>query len=604
MQYIIFDLEADALLDGITKIHCLSYSIYDDKEKKESKTLTNYKDIKEFFDIVSYYINGELYEKEREKLYFIGHNIIGYDIPAVEKILNIKINQDKLLDTLGISWYLYPLGGKFKHGLEHWGERLGFGKPRVEDWKNQPLEVYIKRCEADVEINTRLFHHQMGFLHDIYEDDEQVLRTLKYFCFKQQCLRDHEITGLTLNKRLAEKSKLDLEFIIDEKASQLSKMMPKDLGKVIRTKPKVPYKQDGSLSHYGEKWFTALKELGLPEDAIEIKDEPNPGSHTQLKEWLFRLGWKPETFKVNDKDEKIPQVSLPFGAGLCPSVLKLAEEHTYLEALKGLYKARHRKGLFNAFLETVDKHGKVYCRAHGFTNTHRLQHVRPIANLPKPKTYYGAEVRGCLTIPSNDYIMIGSDLSELEDKTKQHYIYKYDPEYVKEMQKPGFNAHIDIALQAELITEEEATFYKSFDKNSATEEESKKYEHIKERRHIAKNKVNFPCTYGAGAKKIAEGANLPISEGRRLFNTYWKRNRGVKQTANACKIKTVRKQKWLYNPVSGFWMFLKADKDRFSTLNQSTGVYVFDNWVSKVRKRLTPLGIYISLQYHDKNCCD
>ena len=46
-------------------------------------------------------------------------------------------------------------------------------------------------------------------------------------------------------------------------------------------------------------------------------------------------------------------------------------------------------------------------------------------------------------------------------------------------------------------------------------------------------------------------------------------------------------------------MFLKADKDRFSTLNQSSGVYVFDSWLRKVRQKLNP-EIKVILQYHDE----
>jgi hypothetical protein len=52
----------------------------------------------------------------------------------------------------------------------------------------------------------------------------------------------------------------------------------------------------------------------------------------------------------------------------------------------------------------------------------------------------------------------------------------------------------------------------------------------------------------------------------------------------------------LYNPVSRFWYSLRTDKDRFSTLNQGTGVYCFDTHVRNVRIQ----GIKISLQYHDE----
>jgi DNA polymerase I-like protein with 3'-5' exonuclease and polymerase domains len=91
-----------------------------------------------------------------------------------------------------------------------------------------------------------------------------------------------------------------------------------------------------------------------------------------------------------------------------------------------------------------------------------------------------------------------------------------------------------------------------------------------------------------------------LAEAKKLHKTYWDRNKAVKQTAKACKVKTVDGQKWLYNPLSGFYYFLKADKDRFSTLNQGSGVYVFDSWLRKARQKLNPLGVSICLQYHDE----
>ena len=52
----------------------------------------------------------------------------------------------------------------------------------------------------------------------------------------------------------------------------------------------------------------------------------------------------------------------------------------------------------------------------------------------------------------------------------------------------------------------------------------------------------------------------------------------------------------MLNPVSGFWHNLRSDKDRFSTLNQSTGVYVFDTFVSLIKNR----GVRVIGQFHDE----
>lgn len=599
MKYCIFDIETDNLLSEVTKIHCLSYRIYEGKDLLESGTLTDYEQIRRF---VSY------------QDILVGHNIIKYDIPVLEKILSLNITSN-LIDTLAISYYHYPVS-KFKHGLGAWGERLGFGKPIVEDWKEQPIDVYIHRCESDVEINTRLFHGQMDYTMEIYNDFDQVMRLFGYLGFKMDCLKDQEEIGISLDIELAEKSKKELEIIIQEKVDNLAKNMPRV---VVKTMPKIMYKKNGEISSNGLKWFNLLDNLNLPKDTEAIYELGNPGSDKQLKDWLFSLGWNPQTFKVSKSTGKnLPQVSLPFGAGLCPSVKEMFEEYPYLEDLEGLYKARHRFGLFKSFLLNIDKSNKVYSTAHGFTNTLRLQHSKPIANLPGVGKYYGKEIRGCLKVPDDTYIMCGSDISGLEDNTKQHYIYFYDPDYVNEMRTEGFDPHIDIAVLAGLISKEEEVFFKQIEKlkdelkDDFTFEEAKilntgmtpevmeaTYKSIKRARTKAKT-INFSATYGAGPPKIAKTLDCDIPFAKKLHSTYWKRNSAVKSTANSCVVKKVRNQKWLYNPVSGFWMFLKAEKDRFSTLNQSTGVYVFDSWLRKVRENLKPLGIKVCMQYHDE----
>lgn len=51
-----------------------------------------------------------------------------------------------------------------------------------------------------------------------------------------------------------------------------------------------------------------------------------------------------------------------------------------------------------------------------------------------------------------------------------------------------------------------------------------------------------------------------------------------------------------YNPVSGFYYSLRYLKDVFSTLNQSTGVYIFDQWLLRVLMS----GLNVPFQYHDE----
>lgn len=590
MRFTVFDLESDGLLDTVSKIHCVSFQIYENTQFISKGSITDYDQMRRFF-------------QSQENL--VGHNIVKYDKRVLQKILGIDIKA-KLIDTLGLSYYIFPY--RKKHGLEGWGEDLGVKKPEVDDWENLSIEEYIHRCEEDVEINSRLFIQLFDYLVELYGNLEQAFNFTQYLTFKLECIADQEEIGIPLDVEL---TKHNLSILIpqfEERTRILSSVMPEEYAKVLKTRPKNMFKADGSLSAHGIKWIQYLKDNNLPPETEVHREEPNPGSDVQLKNWLFSLGWQPQTFKESkskgNKGAQIPQVSLPFGQGICPSVRALFEKEPKLEELDGYFKIKHRIGVLESYLENM-RDGKVYSTAHGFTNTLRLTHSKPVVNLPKPGVFFGKEVREVLTVPDDTYIMCGSDVSGLEDSTKRHYIFFHDPEYVKEMEVPGFDPHIDIGVLAGLITEEEAEFFKKVEamsdeeKQALTDEEKALYKSVKEKRGTSKS-TNFAATYGALGPKIAEVAKTTYLIGQELYDTYWARNWAVKQIAEEAIVKRVRGQRWLYNPLSGYWMYLKADKDRFSTLNQSSGVFVFDSWVYEVRKRLLPLGIKIAMQYHDE----
>src|SRR5690606_17369841 len=175
--------------------------------------------------------------------------------------------------------------------------------------------------------------------------------------------------------------------------------------------------------------------------------EPNPGSHVQLKSWLDSLGWEPATFDYKRNKEtgevrKIPQISNKDEGGLCRSVKRLLEKEPALAELEGLSIVQHRLAILNGFLKNQED-GWLKAEVGGFTNTLRFKH-RVLVNLPKPDKPYGEDIRGALEAPEG-YELCGSDMSSLEDRTKQHYMWPHDPDYVMEMLKPDFEigrAHV------------------------------------------------------------------------------------------------------------------------------------------------------------------
>jgi hypothetical protein len=127
------------------------------------------------------------------------------------------------------------------------------------------------------------------------------------------------------------------------------------------------------------------------------------------------------------------------------------------------------------------------------------------------------------------------------------------------------------------------------------EEQKRVYNLLKIERKNSKI-VNFSATYKIGAEALARNSGFTMKEAKKLLEVYWKRNHAILKVEQALDVKIVNGQRWLKNPLSGYWYSLRNEKDRFSTLNQGTAVYVFDVWVMFLRN----LGVRIALQYHDE----
>jgi len=341
-KLVVFDIETDGLLDEVSKIHVLSYQFY---KSDEIKSLYNYEEIKKFI--------------QREDIILVGHNIIQYDLPVIKKLLGVE-PKNIPVDTLMLSRYLMSHKHGYKHNLEAYGQRFNVPKIQVDDWDTDNIELYTKRCERDVEINTKLLSVQLKFLTLLYDNNkEHINKVFEYFYWKAYHLYINSITGIFLNKRKALEYYHKIQYILAQKTELLVRHMPKKFAGIERKKPAKMYKKDGKLSKIGEDWLKYLKENNLPENTEVVYKKPNPGSHVQIKQWLEELGWIPDTFKENDKGELIPQINLPFGQGLTESVKILMDKYPFLKHLDNYYKIKHRLGVLKGFLEK-EKNGKLY----------------------------------------------------------------------------------------------------------------------------------------------------------------------------------------------------------------------------------------------------
>ena len=528
----------------------------------------------------------------------IGHNICRFDIPVLEKILGIKIKA-KLYDTLPMSWVINT--ERQLHGLESFGEDFGVPKPVITDWEGLTYEQYKHRCEEDVKINWLLWQNLIKRFKLVYGKDRETMdRFFQYLTFKMKCSAMAEQAGWRIDKELVEKSIATLEKAQEEKVEELRSVMPPVIKYVEKTKPEKMTKKDGTHSKAALDWFKLLEDNDLPlfhEDPVTVvksKEPANPNSSDQVKEWLFSMGWEPCTFdyKKNDdgSERAIPQVRKE--GELAPSVKLLIEKNPEVGLLDGLTVIQHRKSIFEGMLES-EVNGYVKAEVNGLTNTLRFKHKKPLVNLPGVDKPWGKEIRGAL-IADPDTILCGADMVSLEATTKRHFIYPYDPDYVEEMSVPGFDEHLDLAVRAGYITRDDYDFYTRSDEDTVND--VLRFKAIKKTRKKFKP-VNYSAVYGVGVPKLSRTTGMSPAEAKVLLEAYWDRNWAVKQFAKDQEVRTIGGQMWVRNPVNGFWYTLRYEKDIFSTLNQGTGAYCFDQWVAHyLTRRPNILG-----QFHDES---
>ena len=571
------DIESTGLLDmmreqenprlhnlGLISINESVAKLYEGSQKKE---------IQEFLDEGHTLImhNGKLFDKE-------ALDLLGYNTSKV-----------KIIDTLILSWYLEP--ERMRHGLEEYGEEFGVPKPKIDDWESQTQEDYNHRVMEDCKIQKKLWERQKKKLDVLYGPTQGAQdKILAYLMHKMDEFVHQQRNRWKLDVDGAHELEKQLAKEIDAKVVALAQVMPKVAVYAVKKRPKEPFKKNRDLSVAGQKWKELTESLNLPfEHAEDIKvvtewKEGNPSSHAQIKSWLDSLGWVPETFKfVKEADgtvRQIPQVNLK-GGEVCQSVKDLIPKCAGIEHIAGLGILNHRHSVVKGFIRDAYK-GEVTARMQGLTNTMRVQH-RECVNLPSLRVKYGKELRGLLMARPGK-VLLGSDLSSLEDRLKHHFQWKLDPEYVKSQMTKGFDPHLTIAVIAGLVSQEDAdwyVWYKGQDSHNSTDD--KRFATLDEIRAIGKS-TNYACQYGAGVKTIARTAKCSERIAKKLHEAYHKMNWSIAKIASMMTVKKTDFGMWQLNPINKMWYSLRSDKDRFSTLIQGSGAYILDLWLYHVEK--------------------
>lgn len=154
----IFDLEGDNLYEDINNIWCSSHiDLIDDDERIQYRP-------EEIGGLAEFLLNAR-----NNGMIMIGHNIIDFDIPAIEKHFNIDLTGLRVIDTLVFSRAIYP-DRKGGHALKAWGIRLGilkgdFGEKDPDETEesiwDKFTESMLTYCIQDTVVTKALFLHLM-----------------------------------------------------------------------------------------------------------------------------------------------------------------------------------------------------------------------------------------------------------------------------------------------------------------------------------------------------------------------------------------------------------------------------------------------------------
>jgi DNA polymerase I-like protein with 3'-5' exonuclease and polymerase domains len=397
MKSIVFDIEADSLEP--TKIWCIAAV---DPDSGETKTFGP-----------TEIVNGLAFLTTAEKL--IGHNIIGYDLPAIKKIHNIDLTEGRaIVDTLVLSRLFNPTreGG---HSLESWGYRIGLQKIDHTEFGEYTPEM-LNYCRNDAVLNAKMFNN---------------LKTESRGFSRQSVVLEHETLKIIADQR-------ERGFLLDVKSASLLeagltdrlKEVEREVQKTFRPKQLktvlLPFfTKTGALSKMGQIEGSTKKsrltqeeyeDVATKRKAIRTEEVPfNLGSRKQIGEYLIDFGWKPKKFTPTgqpivdestlSKIKNIPEATLIAEYLLLQK--RIAQVASWL-------KATHEDERVRGF---VNPNGTI---------TGRMTHNSPnMAQVPSVVAPYGKECRACWTV-AEGYKLIGIDASGLELRMLAHYMKDED----------------------------------------------------------------------------------------------------------------------------------------------------------------------------------
>ena len=394
---LVFDLEANGLLDDASLIHCL---VTIDKDTKDVKKF-------EPFEVEQ----GVRFLMSADEV--IGHNIIGYDLALISKLYPwFSISEDKVTDTLVLSRLMYAdlsdrdrsrgaidpdLYGR--HSLKAWGQRLGFPKAEYEGGWETFSQAMLDYNVRDVEVTDRL--HSVLIGSKAYSQKSSVL--------------EHKVAHIVARQER-------YGFPFDEEAA--AKLTSTLLQRKAELETKL---EDTFKPFYLPNGVTTPKKSMKRQGVEYVKDAPytklkltvfNPGSRHHIANRLKTIhNWVPKEF-TPDGSAKVDELVL----GTLPwSEAKLLAE--YLKTQKILGMVAEGDNAWTKLSSNGRIHGEVNpCGAVSGRATHRNPNTGQVPSVGSP---YGRECRSLFTA-SKGRKLVGIDMSGIELRCLAHFMARYD----------------------------------------------------------------------------------------------------------------------------------------------------------------------------------
>lgn len=557
----IFDIETNGFYQDCTTIHCVALKRIGIDSDVQLYTQSN---INDALDILE---NSEV---------LIGHNIIQFDIPVLEKFYPSRKFTHNVLDTFNLSCIVFPQ--RQKHGLEDWGKDLGFEKfnPMTgkeytdEEWKerkktkNEAWDKYTSEmgayCQQDVRV-TELVLWQCN----VDEIPKSVIELSNKFswCISQQVINGHKIDTENLLKLNAQ---IEQDEVVA--ANELLSKLP-------------------SFTDYSFKVYKrANKNKNIKAGDIECIEVVTPFNLSSTYHWMRYLKEKydfnPPLVRRKGKDEPTPSLDDEVLASIEDKYSEIKDLLLWKTANK------IRKMIYNSdnsLYNLLDKdgiiHGKVYTDG---TVSGRCSHNKPnLSTMPSVRTddngpikgikgKYAYEVRN-LFIPHDGYVQVGFDAKGLEYMCLAHYINDR-------------HFSVDIIENGDIHTWTQQTL------GFETRRQAKTFE--------------YAYLYGAGKKKLAEG----LSAGTGVKYTVDDVNKAISKFVEALpglgtlqdNLKNQYQQKGTITGLDGRELQARSEHSLLNLLLQSSGAVVMKNCLVYLREELskTDVDYKFTLNVHDE----